>query len=289
MTPRAAEQVTAAITYHGEGPCWWPGWGGLRWVDLLAGDLLTLRGDGRVDRLHVGDVAAFVRPRSGGGYVVAVERGLALADAPDAVPVPLPPLWEDRGVRMNDGGCDAAGNLWAGSMAYDGRAGGGDLWRVDPRGGATVVLPGTTIANGLAFPADGGPAWFNDSGEGRTQRLTAPAGDWPGVGTGELVASTVHRPEEGVPDGLVLDAEGCVWTALHGAGRVVRLSPEGRVLDVVLVPAHQVTACTLGGADLRDLYITTSRENLADPEPEAGALFRARVEVPGVPVLPFGG
>lgn len=284
-----AEQVTDAITYHGEGPCWWPGWGGLRWVDMLAGDLLTLRGDGSVDRLHVGDVAAFVRPRSRGGYVVAVERGLALADGPDDVPEPLPPLWGDGGVRMNDGGCDPEGNLWAGSMAYDGHAGGGDLWRVRTDGRADVVLPGTTVANGIAFPADGGPAWFNDSGEGRTDRLVPAEGGWSRTARGQLSRTTVHSPDDGVPDGLVLDASGCVWTAVHGTGRVVRLAPDGRVLDSVRVPPHQVTACTLGGADLRDLYITTSREELEDPEPEAGALFRARVEVPGVPVLPFGG
>nr|WP_297427614.1 SMP-30/gluconolactonase/LRE family protein [uncultured Actinotalea sp.] len=284
-----AEQVTDAITYHGEGPCWWPGWGGLRWVDLLAGDLLTLRADGGVDRLHVGEVAAFLRPRRSGGYVVAVERGLALADAPDDVPVPGPPLWDDPGVRMNDGGCDPEGNLWAGSMAYDARTGGGDLWRVRPDGTAEVVVPRTTIANGIAFPDDGGPAWFNDSGEGRTDRLEPGPAGWSASAAGSLARPTVHRPDDGAPDGLVLDAAGCVWTALHGTGRVVRLTPDGRVTDEVRVPPHQVTACTLGGADLRDLYITTSRENLEDPEPEAGALFRARVEVPGVPALPYGG
>ena len=69
------EQVTDPIAFHAEGPVWSPSWGGLRWVDMLAGDLLTLRADGGVDRLHVGDVAAFVRPRTRGGYVVAVERG----------------------------------------------------------------------------------------------------------------------------------------------------------------------------------------------------------------------
>lgn len=284
-----AEQVTDAITYHGEGPCWWPGWGGLRWVDMLAGDLLTLRADGGVDRLHVGDVAAFVRPRTGGGYVVALERGLGLAEGPDDVPEAQPPLWEDDDVRMNDGGCDPEGNLWAGSMAYDGRPGGGDLWRVRADGCAEVVLPGTTVANGIAFPADGGPAWFNDSGEGRTDRLVPAGGGWSRTAPGTLARTTVHTPQDGVPDGLVLDAEGCVWTAVHGTGRVLRLAPDGRVLDAVHVPPHQVTACTLGGPDLRDLYITTSREELEDPEPEAGALFRARVAVPGIPVLPFGG
>ena len=66
------EQITDALCYHGEGPVWSPTWGGLRWVDMLAGDVLTMRADGSVDRLHVGDVAAFVRPRTRGGWVVEV-------------------------------------------------------------------------------------------------------------------------------------------------------------------------------------------------------------------------
>lgn len=72
----ALEQVTDPIAYHAEGPVWSPSWGGLRFVDMLAGDLLTVRDDG-VHRLHVGSVAAFVRPRTRGGYVVGLERGLA--------------------------------------------------------------------------------------------------------------------------------------------------------------------------------------------------------------------
>ena len=66
-------------------------------------------------------------------------------------------------------------------------------------------------------------------------------------------------------------------------------SPGGQVVHEVELPASQVTACTFGGEDLRDLYVTTSRENLEDPEPAAGALFRVRVDVPGKPVLPYAG
>src|SRR5690625_3303435 len=109
------EQVTEPIAYHAEGPVWSPTWGGLRFVDLLAGDLLTVRDDG-VHRLHVGNVAAFVRPRARGGYVVGLERGLGLADHVDDVARALPEIWADPGVRMNEGGADPWGNLYAGSM-----------------------------------------------------------------------------------------------------------------------------------------------------------------------------
>ncbi|WNB86918.1 SMP-30/gluconolactonase/LRE family protein [Cellulomonas sp. ATA003] len=277
-----AEQITDAVAFHAEGPVWSPVWGGLRWVDMLAGDLLTLRPDGSVDRLHVGDVAAFVRPRTRGGYVVGVERGIALADGPDEVPVPLRPLWTDSGIRMNEGGCDPQGRLLAGSMAYDQAPGAATLYRFAADGTVDRVLEGVTISNGLDFSPDGTRAYYDDSRSGGVDVFD--------VVDGELAnRRRFHAVDDGVPDGLTVDSAGNVWVALNGAGRVRCLSPDARVLAEVAVPAQGVTACTLGGDDGRDLYVTTSREGLEDPEPGAGAVFRIRVDVPGRPVLPYAG
>ena len=278
-----AEQLTDPLAYHAEGPCWSSTWGGLRWVDMLAGDLLTLRDDGTVDRLHVGTVAAFVRPRAGGGYVVGLERGIALADGPDDVPVPRPELWSDPGVRMNEGGCDPAGNLYAGSMAYDQAPDSATLYRITPAGEVNVVLSHVTVSNGIDFSPDGTLAYYNDTETGRTDVFSV---------VGSLL--TDRRPFHGGggggrPDGLCVDSAGNVWVALNGAGRVRCYSPDAQVLTEIALPARLTTACTLGGPDSRDLFVTTSREELDDPEPEAGAVFRVRVDVPGRPVLPYGG
>ena len=97
--------MTDPVAYHGEGPVWSERWGGLRWVDMLAGDVLSLAADGTIDRRHVGSVAAAVRPRRGGGAVIGVERGFALEDA-DGTLTHLGELWTDTHVRMNEGGCD---------------------------------------------------------------------------------------------------------------------------------------------------------------------------------------
>jgi sugar lactone lactonase YvrE len=276
------EQVTAPLCYHAEGPVWSPSWGGLRWVDLLAGDVLTLHADGSVASLHVGDVAAFVRPRTGGGYVVGTERGLALSADTETEPTPWLTLWDDASVRMNEGGCDPQGRLLAGSMAHDRAPGGARLYRVDPDGRVTTVLPDVTISNGIDFSPDGARAYYDDTPTGRTDVFD--------VVDGELTnRRPFHTADVGHPDGLTVDSAGNVWVALNGAGRVRCLSPSGDDLAEVVLPVRQTTACTLGGPDLRDLYITTSRENLKDPEPEAGSVFRVRVAVPGRPVLPFAG
>src|SRR5262245_21126905 len=115
----AAEQFSDPIAYHGEGPVWHSSWPGLRFVDMLAGDIVSLDAAGQqVDRMHLGTVAAAFRPRRGGGTVAAVERGFVLID-PDGTVHHLPELWDDASIRMNEGGCDPQGRFYCGSMAYD--------------------------------------------------------------------------------------------------------------------------------------------------------------------------
>src|SRR4051812_32389020 len=100
----AADPVTAPCTYHGEGAVWASFCAGqppaLKFVDMLAGEVLTLGSDGSVDRDRVGSVAAALRPRASGGFVVAIERGFLLVDA-DGSRQQLDQLWTDAEVRMN--------------------------------------------------------------------------------------------------------------------------------------------------------------------------------------------
>jgi sugar lactone lactonase YvrE len=278
----AYEQITDPVAYHAEGPVWSEQWGGLRWVDMLAGDILTLRGDGTIDRMHLGTVAAFVRPRRSGGYVVGLERGIGLSDDVNAPPVALPPMWSDPGIRMNEGGCDAAGNLYAGSMPYDVTPGAASLYRIAPDGLVETVLGSVTISNGIDFSPDGSLAYYNDSQTRRTDVFD--------VIDGRLTnRRPFHDGNGGTPDGLCVDSEGNVWVALNSMGAVRLYSPSAQVMAEIELPVRLVTACTLGGADGRDLYVTTSRENLENPEPEAGAVFRLRADVAGKAVLAYAG
>ncbi|WP_369055016.1 SMP-30/gluconolactonase/LRE family protein [Kineococcus terrestris] len=284
----AAERVTDRIVHHGEGPCWSEQWGGLRFVDMLAGDVVTLTGDGATSRAHVGDVAAVVRPRTGGGAVLAAERGFALEDA-DGSLTHLPELWgAGEGIRMNEGGCDPDGRFYTGSMAYDVAEGRGTLWRLDPDGTTTPVVTGVTISNGFGFSPDGRLAYYNDTPTGRTDVFDYDRD----AGLLDRRPFVTVNDDSGTnrPDGLTVDAEGGVWVALFGGSAVRRYAPDGTLDEVVEVGARQVTACAFGGPDLADLYITTSRENLAeDDDPAAGSVFRYRPGVRGLPVLPFAG
>jgi sugar lactone lactonase YvrE len=277
-----AEQVTGPVAHHAEGPVWSPSWGGLRWVDMLAGDVLSLVDDGSVARRHVGTVAAALRPRRGGGAVIAVERGFALEE-PDGSLTTLDPVWKDGSVRMNEGGCDPDGNFYCGSMAYDQEPGAAALYRLGRDGSVQPVLDGVTVSNGLEWSPDGSLAYYDDTHTHRTDVF-----DWsPDTGL------TDRRPflrfgEDERPDGLTVDAEGGVWIAFYGGGAVRRYTPEGRLDAVVELPTPQVTACTFGGADLEQLYITTSAEKRSG-DPVAGSLFQVVPGVRGLPVREFAG
>jgi sugar lactone lactonase YvrE len=279
-----AEQVTDPVTYHGEGPVWWPRWGGLRWVDMLAGDVLSLGDDGTVARRHVSEVVAALRPRSGGGAVLGIERGFALEDADGAL-TRLDPLWHSEQVRMNEGACDPDGRFYCGSMAYDQRPGAAAVYRLDPDGTKRTVLEGVTISNGLDWSPDGSRAYYDDTA---THRIDVFDYD-PERGL-HARRPFAEVPDGGLPDGLTVDEHGGVWVALADRGQVWHFTVDGVHDEVIDLPVGTATACTFGGPDLDQLFITTSRENLPPgADPLAGALFRADVGVRGLPVREFGG
>jgi sugar lactone lactonase YvrE len=283
--PVCVEQVTDPIAFHAEGPVWSERWGGLRWVDMLAGDVLSLGADGAVARRHVGRVAAAVRPRRGGGAVIGVERGFALEDA-DGTITRCRELWRDESVRMNEGACDPDGRFYCGSMAYDQRPGAASLYRLNPDRSVHVVLEHVTVSNGLDWSPDGSLAYYNDTA---THQISIFDYEPEAGLTGRRVFADVPA-EVGRPDGLTVDEHGGVWVALSGGGAVRRYTPHGALDEVIQIPARKVTACAFGGSALNELFITTSREGLKPgTDPLAGSLFRALVGLRGVPVREFAG
>jgi sugar lactone lactonase YvrE len=280
-----AEQITDRVAYHGEGAFWDDRATRLRFVDMLAGDVVTLLPTGTVTRRHVADVVAVVRHREGGGYLVAGERDILLLDAHWVIERVVPVL-DDPALRLNEGGCDAAGRFYIGSMAYDTAAGAGAVYRMDPDGSVHTVLPEVTIPNGLVWSGDGARAFHNDTG---AATITAYAADVDG----RLLDPRVLVRFDGgggAPDGMAIDVEGGLWVALYGGGAVHRYSTLGTLDAVVEVPgARNVTSCAFGGDDRRTLFITTSLQG-ADPAEDhaAGALFSVRTPVAGAAVAAYG-
>ena len=282
-----AEQLTGPDAVHAEGPVWSTEWAGLRWVDMLAGDVLHLdQGTGQVDRWHVGKVAAALRPRSSGGAIIATERDFVLADS---IGGPVRPAAEGiagPGIRFNDGACDPDGDFYCGTMAYDESAGVGALYRISATDYCVdKILGDLTISNGLAWTAGGSLAYYVDTPTGRIDVFDYDSAS----GLVNRRPFVTMDPTHGHPDGLTVDASDGVWVALWNGRAVRHYDSAGTLADVIEVPPSQVTACTFGGPDLRDLYITTSATGAGAVDKGAGALYHYQAGVTGIPVLPFHG
>jgi sugar lactone lactonase YvrE len=285
-----AEQFTDVCTYHGEGPIWDSVAGMLRWVDMLNGDILTMAPDGSISRQHVGTIAAAMRPRAGGGLVVAVEHGFLLIDG-DGQAGPEQTAFTDPTIRMNEGGVDRQGRFFCGSMPYDQDGPRGAFYRFSPDGSIREVFGAVTISNGVAWNAAGDTMFYIDTPTHRVDVFDYDAAVGLPSGRRPLVhVDPDHGTPQGAPDGMALDAEGGLWVAIFGGHAVHRYTPQGQLDQVVELPPSQVTACAFGGPDLDELFITTSRENLPDDaEPQAGALFHVQPGVRGLPLGTFVG
>jgi sugar lactone lactonase YvrE len=267
----------------GEGARWVNG--ELYWVDILTGRLFVRRGAEDVVLAHLdvplGAVAAIDgRP---GRWLAAAGTGVAILDPAGQKQL----TWLDRpadgGVRkrMNDAVVDPAGRLVAGSMAYaeDEQPGAGSLYVVDPDGTVRQVLDGLTIPNGPAFSPDGTVMYLADSAR---HRIDAYSYD---PATGDVGSSTLFaKIEDHWPDGMAVDVNGDVWSAVWGGGVVHRYRPDGELAEVITVPATRPTSVCFGGPDLSTVYVTSASMWLEGRLTAAdGAVFRLPVTGQGRP------
>jgi sugar lactone lactonase YvrE len=281
-----AEQFTVPCTFHGEGPFWDTENDRLLLVDMLAGAVVEVDADGGTSRRKVAGVAAAIRARRNGGYVLATENRFVLLGPDLTEQKLLPPVLDDPLIRMNDGGCDPQGRFYCGTMAYDETPGAGTLYRLDPDGRVHVTLREVTISNGLQWNGAGDTVFYADTPTGRVDSFTFD----PASAAFTDRRTFTEISGGGLPDGMAIDEEDGIWVALWGGGAVHRYDRAGRLDLVVELPVSNVTACAFGGPDLRTLFITTSRQGLdPDDQPDAGGVFRYEAGARGAPQHAFAG
>jgi sugar lactone lactonase YvrE len=178
------------------------------------------------------------------------------------------------GVRFNDGRVDRQGRFWAGTMVEaEPRTARANLYCIDATGRAQKRESDVLISNGICWSPDSKRFYFADS-----PLRTIYCYDFNPV-TGTIANRRVfaQTPEGAHPDGANVDAEGFLWSAHWGAGRVVRYTPDGAVDRVLEVPASQPTCVAFGGPALDLLFVTSARDGLTQKElaeqPSAGDVF----------------
>jgi sugar lactone lactonase YvrE len=290
---RAKEhEADIALELHaqlGEGPVWDERGGVLRFVDILGERVHSFHpGTKEHTSFEVGRPVGAVVLREDGGLVLAAHDGFFLADADGSRLERFGEFQVDgKAVRFNDGKACPGGWFVAGTMDWAQQEPLGALYMLRPDGTVSVLLENVTISNGLAWSADAATLYYIDS-----PRQSVDAFDFDQEAGTISNRRTVATFSGALPDGMAIDAEGLLWVACFGGGRVERVDPaSGRAIEVVRVPTPHVTSVAFGGPRMDELYITTAWEGMSDEQRasdrHAGDLFVAQVEVSGPPADRF--
>lgn len=280
----------------GEGPSWDALRGEYRWLDILGKRLHRYRlDDGSHDSQALDELTSFAAPLTSGDDLLVTESGLKERDHAHGQISPWREVEADNPVtRSNDARIDRHGGLWFSTMGKAAEPGAGSLYRLY-RGQITCLKRGMSIPNALCFSPDGRLGYFTDTVTGVVMRWSLDAQGFPlrADGNSFLQEGEPAAPEAliapepwadfsgdvGNPDGAVIDAEGYMWLALWGSGRVARLSPAGEEVCHISVNAEQPSCPAFGGHHLTQLLITTATEGQSPaageqaPSRRDGAIF----------------
>lgn len=285
-----AQPVLACGAELGEGSFWDSRESCLWWVNITRGRVHRFNPETGDNRTHeIGQMVGTVVVRQNGGLLVALEQGIATLDfETGALEMVARPEADKPTNRFNDGKCDPAGRLWAGTMSMRGEQKAGSLYCYEASGRVRRMVTEVSTSNGIIWSHDGKTMYYIDT---PTREVWAYDFDLASGDIANRRTVVTVDPEFGFPDGMTIDSEGMLWVAHWGGWAVHRWDPNtGQRMDTIKVAAECVTSCAFGGKDLKTLYITTAGGGGdKKDQPEAGHLFAWDSPVAGVESSRFGG
>ncbi len=262
--------------------------GCLCWTDIESRKIFRMAEDGGVTQFVLPGRAGFVLPLNGPGFIVGFSKQIAVADQKFQEFRRIADVEPELGsTRVNDAAVDPFGGVVFGTYDEAPESGRGavcSVYRLSPDGRVRRLFADVSVSNGIEFSPDGSVMYFADTKDGAIRRFRVTDREFADFEELKPLASKDAAP--GLPDGACVDAEGHYWSARVWGNSAVRFSPDGTVSGKVEVPAKGPTCVALGGPELTTLYITSLRTHHSDDElaavPEAGGLFAAEVDVPGI-------
>lgn len=264
----------------------------LWWANIHDGEIWSWAPDSgdEPSSFRVGERVGAVGLRSGNGLVAALETGFAffdpesgkverLTDVESALPT----------TRLNDGRIDPAGRFVCGGMdEASPQQAISAVYSLGPQNQLKSLINGVHCANSICWSPDGRTLYFTDM---PSRRIDAYDYDATAGEVSNRRTFVDLSAEPGLADGSTVDADGCLWNAQWGGGKVVRYTPDGAVEREIHLPVSNPTCLCFGGGDLSTLYITSAWFGLdeagRDAEPHAGSVFAIRPGVRGIPEYRF--
>lgn len=288
MTQVRCVQVANAVL--GESPNWDSRRHALYWIDGEHPAIFRWEPEkGQTGHWPMPNPIGCVAPADVGRLVFADTESIGLLNTADGTISRMKhPEGDQPPSRFNDGKVDRAGRLWVGTMDEQNVRPVGSLYRLSPDCEFALQATGFICSNGLGWSPDNRTLYFTDSVV-RTiwaYEFDLSSGD---LGTRRTFAKLADH--DGMPDGLTVDSEGFIWSAIWDGWRLIRYAPDGTVDREVHVPVQRPTSCMFGGRDLKTLYVTSACAELTckdlEKGPLAGALFALEPGVAGLPEVPF--
>ena len=284
------EKLAAENALVGEGPVWDVESQTLYWIDIQGGKFWNYDpATGENKLLHQGYNVAGVTRNKGGGLAVGTWEGVQLWNSDDDFHWLHHGDVDGRPFKLNDISVGPDGRLYGGSGHLDSCT----LFRFKPDGSAEIIDDGLDLCNGMGFSPDLKTFYSTDSPKHEIYKWDH--NPTTGSITNRQVFTTI--PDNwGIPDGMTVDSDGFVWSAIWFGGMVVRFDPDGKEERRVEIPAAQTSSAMFGGKDLNELYVTTASFGTGDPEktgwePEGfnmntyrgGDLYRVKLDIQGKP------
>ncbi len=287
---QSPQNILDARARLGEGPIWDTVSQRLFWVDVYNHRVHQFDpATGQNRYFNTGEVVSALAPSSPGYLVIALKDSLAELDLQTGEIFPLVQLELSSRVdtRCNDGKCDPQGRFWIGTVSDTPEK--AALYRYDPGGSVDIMETGLTISNGLGWSPDGKTFYLTDSFQHKIFAYDFD-GDAGTIHNRRVLVDLSDEPVE--PDGLTIDTQGNIWSALWDGWAIACFDPTGYELFRVKMPVPRPTSVTFGGPDLNDLYITSASVGLSQKEVQecytSGDLFRLSTELKGMPTYGFG-
>ncbi|WP_067732543.1 SMP-30/gluconolactonase/LRE family protein [Novosphingobium naphthalenivorans] len=263
----------------GEGTLWSACDNAVYWVDILAPALNRLSlTDGSVERWDMPEPLGWVVENEAGDLIGGFQSGIGRISA-DRCAVSHIAALEPHfpGNRMNDGKADRHGAIWCGTMDTAEEEARGSLYRIDPDGTWQVMDRDYMVPNGPAFSVCGRWLYHSDTAKRTIYRFTITD-----TGIADKKAFIQFGEDDGYPDGMTVDREGCLWVAHWDGGRVSRFDPDGVLDSAIALPARRITNITFAGEGLDRMFVASAAIGATESEFD-GALFEVESDATGIP------